>query len=58
MARAPFQCLIIPFMIENNVPKFAIFKRADMRIWQFISGGGEDDEETEYIFQTAHDTLE
>ena len=44
MARAPFQCLIIPFMIEDDVPKFAIFKRADMGIWQFISGGGEDDE--------------
>lgn len=44
MARAPFQCLIIPFMIENNVPKFEIFKRSDMGIWQFISGGGEDDE--------------
>ena len=44
MARAPFQCLIIPFMIENNIPKFAIFKRLDMEIWQFISGGGEDNE--------------
>lgn len=44
MARAPFQCLIIPFRIENNVSKFAIFKRADMGIWQFIAGGGEDKE--------------
>ena len=44
MARAPFQCLIIPFMIENDTPKFAIFKRADHGIWQFISGGGEDEE--------------
>lgn len=44
MARAPFQCLIIPFMIENIVPKYAIFKRSDMGIWQFLSGGGEDDE--------------
>jgi len=44
MARAPFQALIIPFIIENNIPKFAIFKRADRKIWQFISGGGEDKE--------------
>lgn len=44
MARAPFQCLVIPFMIENNVEKYAIFKRADREIWQFISGGGEDNE--------------
>lgn len=44
MARAPFQCLIIPFMIKNNIPQYAIFKRLDMGIWQFISGGGEDDE--------------
>lgn len=44
MARAAFQCLIIPFMIENSMPKFAVFKRADMGIWQFISGGGEDGE--------------
>lgn len=44
MARAPFQVLTIPFMIENNNIKFAIFKRTDRAIWQFISGGGEDDE--------------
>lgn len=44
MARAPFQSLTIPFMIENNNIKFAVFKRADREIWQFISGGGEDNE--------------
>jgi len=44
MARAPFQVLIIPFMIENNTPKYAVFKRSDMDAWQFISGGGEDEE--------------
>lgn len=44
MARAPFQCLIIPFMLKNNIPQFAIFRRADMGIWQFIAGGGEDSE--------------
>lgn len=44
MARAPFQCLIIPFMIEDDVPKYAVFKRADIDMWQFLSGGGEDNE--------------
>jgi len=44
MARAPFQCLIIPFIVEDNIPKFAIFKRTDRQIWQFIAGGGEDKE--------------
>ncbi len=44
MSRADFQCLILPFITENNSTKFAIFKRADMKIWQFISGGGEDSE--------------
>lgn len=44
MARAPFQSLIIPFIIEDDNQKFAVFKRTDRDIWQFISGGGEDDE--------------
>jgi len=44
MARANFQCLIIPFMIVDNEPKYAIFKRSDRSIWQFLSGGGEDNE--------------
>ncbi len=45
MSRAKFQVLIIPFRIdENGVPEFAITKRSDMDAWQFLSGGGEDDE--------------
>ncbi len=45
MSRAKFQVLIIPFrIVENGVPEFAITKRSDMDIWQFLSGGGEDDE--------------
>lgn len=44
MARAPFQSLIIPFIKEEKSTKFAIFKRKDRGIWQFISGGGEDEE--------------
>jgi dATP pyrophosphohydrolase len=45
MSRAKFQVLIIPFrIVENGVPEFAVTKRSDMDVWQFLSGGGEDDE--------------
>lgn len=42
--RAPFQILVIPFVKESNKYLFAIFQRSDLGIWQFIVGGGEDDE--------------
>jgi dATP pyrophosphohydrolase len=44
MARAKFQVLVIPYIIQNSQVKYAMFLRADMKIWQFIAGGGEDDE--------------
>ena len=45
MSRAKFQVLIIPFRItENGISEFAVTKRSDMDVWQFLSGGGEDDE--------------
>ena len=45
MSRAKFQVLIIPFrIVENGVPEFAVTKRSDMDVWQFLSGGGEDAE--------------
>ncbi|MCD4669516.1 MAG: NUDIX pyrophosphatase [Actinomycetia bacterium] len=45
MSRAKFQVLIIPFRIaEGGTPEFAITKRSDMDVWQFLSGGGEADE--------------
>ena len=42
--RAPFQVLIIPFKFTATGLKFAIFKRSDICFWQFIAGGGEDNE--------------
>lgn len=42
--RAPFQVLAIPYRLIHNVPLFCIFHRADHDQWQFIAGGGEDDE--------------
>ena len=45
MSRAKFQVLIIPFRFtEKGIPEFAITKRFDMDVWQFLSGGGEDAE--------------
>jgi len=44
MGRAKYQVLVIPYIIQDNIKKYAIFHRSDMQIWQFISGGGEDGE--------------
>ena len=44
MARAPFQCLILPYIKEDNKIKYGVFKRSDHGFWQFISGGGEGNE--------------
>ena len=44
MARAKFQVLILPFSLKDNEIKYCIFHRSDMNIWQFIAGGGEDNE--------------
>lgn len=42
--RAPFQVLAIPYRVIDDTPVFCIFHRADHDQWQFIAGGGEDDE--------------
>ncbi len=41
--RAPFQVLAIPYRKENEY-LFCVFHRADIDRWQFVSGGGEDNE--------------
>ena len=42
--RAPFQVLGIPYKFENDKLKFCVFHRSDHDQWQFVSGGGEDNE--------------
>lgn len=43
--RAEFQVLVIPFVIgQNKKLEVAVFKRNDGEYWQFIAGGGENDE--------------
>jgi dATP pyrophosphohydrolase len=45
MARAQFQVLIIPYRMGSDAtPEYAVTKRSDMDAWQFLSGGGEDNE--------------
>lgn len=49
MARAKYQVLVIPYHIENGKAKYCIFHRSDMDIWQFIAGGGEDEDGTAIV---------
>ncbi|WP_419169274.1 NUDIX hydrolase [Negativibacillus massiliensis] len=42
--RAPFQILAIPYRFVNQVPVYCVFYRTDSGEWQFIAGGGEDNE--------------
>ncbi len=42
--RAPFQILAIPYRIINEKPVYCVLHRADHDQWQFIAGGGEDEE--------------
>ena len=42
--RAAFQILAIPYRIIDGSPVYCVFHRADCDQWQFIAGGGEDDE--------------
>ena len=47
MARAPFNVLVIPYRLGGDRHEYAIFHRADSPMWQFIAGGGDDDERPE-----------
>ena len=49
MARATYQVLVIPYHVEKENIKYCIFRRSDMDVWQFIAGGGEDEDETVII---------
>ena len=42
--RAPFQILAIPYKHKNEKLEYCILHRSDSDQWQFIAGGGEDNE--------------
>jgi dihydroneopterin triphosphate diphosphatase len=39
--RAPYQVLVIPFVLKEQGIEYGILKRSDMGYWQAIAGGGE-----------------
>ncbi len=39
--RAPYQVLVIPFVLKDHKIEYGILKRSDMGYWQAIAGGGE-----------------
>jgi len=44
MDRAPYNVLVLPYRGGPRGFEYCLSERTDMRIWQFIAGGGEDDE--------------
>ena len=42
--RAPFQILAVPYRFIENELYFCVFHHADSDVWQFVAGGGEDNE--------------
>ena len=42
--RSAFQILAIPYQIIDGSLFYCVFHRADFNQWQFIAGGGEEDE--------------
>jgi dATP pyrophosphohydrolase len=51
MARAKYQVLVIPFHIENDKVSYCVFHRSQRDAWQFIAGGGEDEDDS--VMMTA-----
>jgi dATP pyrophosphohydrolase len=42
MPRAPFQVLVLPYALgPDGKPSYAVFRRADLGVWQAVAGGGE-----------------
>ena len=54
MARARYQVLVIPYCIQDDQVQFCLFRRSDMGIWQFIAGGGEENDIS--IIESARST--
>ena len=47
MARAKYQVLVIPYKKTEDGVLYCVFKRSDIAdCWQFIAGGGEDEDTT------------
>lgn len=42
--RAPYNVLVLPYYSKGNENSYCIFERKDMLKWQFVAGGGENQE--------------
>ncbi len=40
--RAKFQVLVLPFAVTADDVRYCVFKKTDMKFWQFVLGGGKD----------------
>jgi dATP pyrophosphohydrolase len=49
--------LIIPYCVKDKIIKYGIFHRRDMNVWQFIAGGGEDEDES-LLFSAKREAFE
>ena len=50
MARAKYQVLVIPYRRTGDGVQYCIMKRSDMEdCWQFVAGGGEEEDESPMI---------
>ena len=50
MARAKYQVLVIPYRKTNDNVLYCIMKRSDMDVcWQFVAGGGEEEDASPLI---------
>ena len=49
MARAKYQVLVLPYKKLDDEILYCIFKRSDIGVWQFIAGGGEDEDTSPLI---------
>lgn len=53
--RAPFQVLVVPFRMIGDHPEYLLMRRADLGVWQWVAGGGE---EVETPLEAARRELE
>ena len=57
MSRAKYQVLVILYYIQNEKIHYCLFYRSDMDVWQFIAGGGEDEDHS-VLISAKRETME
>lgn len=49
MARAKYQVLVLPYKRQEDGIFYCVFQRSDSDVWQFIAGGGEEEDASPLI---------